>query len=197
VLARHRAITQIALAVGGPYGLALAGGYAVSEHGMGERPSGDVDLFTDWHRRGDFPAAVDAVVTALIAQGYTVTMVARAETFARLLVATTDSPDDSDKVELSADWRAHPPVVLDIGPVLHPDDAVATPASDWWSLRQTLTADSTRSCSPMPSARWHSARTPSSPTTPSPHNRSAPFVDASPNGETRSSNNTALGRTRS
>ncbi|NNH72785.1 hypothetical protein HLB23_23455 [Nocardia uniformis] len=26
---------------------------------------------------------------------------------------------------MSADWRAHPPVLLDIGPVLHPDDAVA------------------------------------------------------------------------
>jgi hypothetical protein len=26
---------------------------------------------------------------------------------------------------LAADWRAHPPVTLDIGPVLHPDDAVA------------------------------------------------------------------------
>ncbi|GAA1834546.1 hypothetical protein GCM10009682_61090 [Luedemannella flava] len=125
MLARHRAITQIALAAGGPYGLALAGGYAVSEHGMGERPSGDVDLFTDWHRRGDFPAAVDAVIAALAAQGYTVTAVAHTETFARLLVATTDSPDDPDKMELSADWRAHPPVILDVGPVLHPDDAVA------------------------------------------------------------------------
>jgi hypothetical protein len=28
------------------YGLALAGGYAVAAHGMGNRPSDDVDLFT-------------------------------------------------------------------------------------------------------------------------------------------------------
>ncbi|GAA2596059.1 hypothetical protein GCM10010435_89000 [Winogradskya consettensis] len=27
-------------------------------------------------------------------------------------------------MELAADWRAHAPVSLDIGPVLHPDDAV-------------------------------------------------------------------------
>jgi hypothetical protein len=27
-------------------------------------------------------------------------------------------------MELAADWRAHPPVILSIGPVLHPDDAV-------------------------------------------------------------------------
>jgi len=39
----------------------VAGGYAVQLHGMGNRPSGDVDLSTDWHgaplpsrcRRGD------------------------------------------------------------------------------------------------------------------------------------------------
>jgi hypothetical protein len=40
---------------GARYGLALAGGYAVSAHGMGNRPSGDVDLFTSWQRRGEFP----------------------------------------------------------------------------------------------------------------------------------------------
>ncbi|MEU4159335.1 nucleotidyl transferase AbiEii/AbiGii toxin family protein [Actinoplanes sp. NPDC026670] len=27
-------------------------------------------------------------------------------------------------MELAADWRAHPPVALNVGPVLHPDDAV-------------------------------------------------------------------------
>jgi hypothetical protein len=30
----------------------------------------------------------------------------------------------AEKLELSADWRAHDPVQLDVGPVLHPDDAV-------------------------------------------------------------------------
>lgn len=45
---RHRELAEIALrAAGVGYGLALAGGYAVREHGMGDRPSGDVDLFTD------------------------------------------------------------------------------------------------------------------------------------------------------
>jgi hypothetical protein len=45
---RHEQIARIALAAGARYGLALAGGYAVSAHGMGNRPSGDVDLFTSW-----------------------------------------------------------------------------------------------------------------------------------------------------
>ncbi|WP_157552872.1 nucleotidyl transferase AbiEii/AbiGii toxin family protein [Nocardia uniformis] len=49
-----------------------------------------------------------------------------AETFARLLVSAPNEPgSEPDKLEMSADWRAHPPVLLDIGPVLHPDDAVA------------------------------------------------------------------------
>ncbi|MEU8000154.1 hypothetical protein AB0B66_03105 [Catellatospora sp. NPDC049111] len=41
--ARHREITKIALASAGRYGFALAGGYAVQAHGMGNRLSSDVD----------------------------------------------------------------------------------------------------------------------------------------------------------
>jgi hypothetical protein len=32
---------------------------------MGNRPSGDVDLFTSWQRRGEFPELTAAVVAAL------------------------------------------------------------------------------------------------------------------------------------
>ncbi len=114
----------------GDQGFALAGGYAIRAHGMGNRPSGDVDLFTDWHRRAHFPDAVTAVITALEQHGYVVTTAMSGETFARLLVSSPTEPDTApDKLELSADWRAHPPVLLDIGPVLHPDDAVANKMS--------------------------------------------------------------------
>ncbi|WP_280405798.1 nucleotidyl transferase AbiEii/AbiGii toxin family protein [Nocardia brasiliensis] len=123
---RHRKLAEIALSVAGDQGFALAGGYAIRAHGMGDRPSGDVDLFTDWHRRADFPDAVQAVTAALEQHGYTVTAAISGETFARLLVSSPAEPEiEADKLELSADWRAHPPVLLDIGPVLHPDDAVA------------------------------------------------------------------------
>jgi hypothetical protein len=123
---RHTKITRIALEVAGKYGFALAGGYAVSAHGMGARLSGDVDLFTDWNAREDFPDAVDAVIRALEMHGYAVTTVIRSDTFTRLLLTDHDEPQaEPEKLELSADWRAHPPVPLDIGPVLHPDDAVA------------------------------------------------------------------------
>ena len=82
---RHRQLAEIALqAAGTDYGLALAGGYAVRAHGMGDRPSGDVDLFTDWQRRADFPAVADLVIKALTDNGFVVDVDARAETFARL-----------------------------------------------------------------------------------------------------------------
>jgi len=123
---KHRRIAEIALAAAGKYGLALAGGYAVRAHGMGNRRSGDVDLFTDWQRRADFPTAVQVVVKALENHGYTVTTSVANETFARLQVGKAGDPSaEPEKVEMSADWRSHPPVTLDIGPVLHPDDAVA------------------------------------------------------------------------
>ncbi|AGZ39386.1 nucleotidyl transferase AbiEii/AbiGii toxin family protein [Actinoplanes friuliensis] len=123
---RHRRLAEIALsAAGSDYGLALAGGYAVREHGMGDRPSGDVDLFTDWQRRADFPAVADLVIKALTENGFLVDVDARADTFARLLITANDEPGtEPQKMELAADWRAHPPVTLNIGPVLHPDDAV-------------------------------------------------------------------------
>jgi hypothetical protein len=123
---RHSEITRIALEVAAEYGFALAGGYAVSAHGMGHRLSGDVDLFTDWQSRATFPAAVDAVIAALEQNGYRVSTVLRAETFARLLLLDPHRPDmEPEKLELSADWRANAPVRSTLGPVLHPDDAVA------------------------------------------------------------------------
>lgn len=122
---RHERIAKIARAAGERYGLALAGGYAVSAHGIGNRPSGDVDLFTSWQHGDQFPELTSAVVSALEAAGYKTSVVMSAETFARLTV--TDPADGSEeKVELSADWRAHDPVQLSIGPVLHADDAVAS-----------------------------------------------------------------------
>lgn len=121
---RHERIARVALAAGARYGLALAGGYAVQAHGMGTRPSGDVDLFTSWQHRDEFPELTSAVVAALDEAGYTTSVIMQADTFVRLMVS---NPQDGteEKVELSADWRAHDPVQLDVGPVLHADDAVA------------------------------------------------------------------------
>ena len=121
---RHERIARIALAAGGRYGLALAGGYAVAAHGMGNRPSGDVDLFTSWRYRGEFPELAAAVVAALEVAGYKVSVIMSAETFTRLTLASPEGGAE-EKVELAVDWRAHDPVQLAVGPVLHSDDAVA------------------------------------------------------------------------
>jgi Nucleotidyl transferase AbiEii toxin, Type IV TA system len=79
-------LAEIGLRVAGRYGFALAGGYAVQAHGILDRPSEDIDLFTAWERRGDFTAAVDAVVEAYRADGYAVAVTQQFDTFARLAV---------------------------------------------------------------------------------------------------------------
>jgi hypothetical protein len=65
-----------------------------------------------------------AVVAALENAGYKISVIMSAETFRRLIL-TSPEGDSEDKLELSVDWRAHDPVQLAIGPVLHADDAVA------------------------------------------------------------------------
>ena len=60
----HLRLAEIGLRVAGRYGFALAGGYAVQAHGILDRPSEDVDLFTAWERRGDFAVALDPDVEA-------------------------------------------------------------------------------------------------------------------------------------
>jgi hypothetical protein len=121
----HRWLARIGLQVGGRYGFALAGGHAIAAHGILQRPSEDVDLFADWQCRADFPTAVDAVIAAYQAEGLVVRVDLRLDTFARLYVSEPDSPDHQHRVELVANWRAQPPVQMDIGPVLHPDDVMA------------------------------------------------------------------------
>ncbi|MEU0547644.1 nucleotidyl transferase AbiEii/AbiGii toxin family protein [Micromonospora sp. NPDC005979] len=122
----HERLARTGLAAADRYGFALAGGYAVQAAGLVERPSEDVDLFTAWDRRDEFTAAVVAVVHAYRGDGLTVETERQYDTFARL--AVTDGVRAS-KVELGVDWRANDPILMAIGPVLHPDDAVANKMS--------------------------------------------------------------------
>lgn len=43
----HRRLAEIGLSAISDFGFVLAGGYAISANGMGNRPSEDVDLFTN------------------------------------------------------------------------------------------------------------------------------------------------------
>ncbi|GAB3867277.1 hypothetical protein GCM10027610_121330 [Dactylosporangium cerinum] len=121
----HRRLAEIGLRAGGPHGFALAGGHAVAAHGILQRPSEDVDLFADWQRRADFPAAVEVVIAAYVAAGYEVEIDHRTETFARLYLTDPAERSEPHRVELVANWRSQPPVQMDIGPVLHADDVMA------------------------------------------------------------------------
>lgn len=90
------------------------GGYAVSAHGIGSRPSGDVDLFTSWQHRDEFSDLTAVVISALETSGYKAATVMSAGTFARLTV-TNLADGAQEKVELSVDWRAHDGIKLFLG----------------------------------------------------------------------------------
>lgn len=122
----HERLAQTGLAAAARYGFALAGGYAVQAAGLLERLSEDVDLFTAWERRGQFEAAVAAVVDAYRAEGLHVELERHGDLFARLNV---EDGEHASKVELGVDWRANEPVQMRLGPVLHPDDAMANKMS--------------------------------------------------------------------
>jgi hypothetical protein len=117
----HERLARTGLAAAQRYGFALAGGYAVQAAGLVMRPSEDIDLFTAWERRAEFDAAVDAVVDAYRAAGLSVESDRRHDAFVRL---TVSDGEHTSRVELAVDSRANEPILMTIGPVLHPDDAV-------------------------------------------------------------------------
>jgi hypothetical protein len=59
----HREVAGVALRAAAQYGFALGGGNALIAHGVIDRPTSDVDLFTD--REHGVAAAADAVEAAL------------------------------------------------------------------------------------------------------------------------------------
>ena len=118
----HERLARVALRAVGQYGFALAGGYAVQAHGFLDRPSTDVDLFAAASADFDFANAVDTVIAAFEQDGPSADPEIRNASFARI---TVSSGKDIAKVELGVDWRQSEPVRLAVGPVLHPDDAVA------------------------------------------------------------------------
>jgi len=66
-------------------------------------------------RRGEFIAAVDAVIDGYRAGGYSVEVTQQFDTFARLAATDPARPEHPYKIELAANWRA----------VLHADDVLA------------------------------------------------------------------------
>lgn len=134
-------LARIGLKVASAYGFVLGGGHAVQIHGMGARPSEDIDLFSA--RRGS-PAEAEAdLVAAYRADGLTVEVTRRTPDLVQMMVSDDDG--HSCKVDLGVFWQAHSPVIMEIGPVLHPDDAVAGKTRCSTGGRRATTWTSTRS----------------------------------------------------
>ena len=124
----HRDIARIALAVADKHGFVLGGGVAWLVNGLVQRPTEDVDLFTD--SDDGVAAAAGEVSAALRAAGYSVAREAPDELFAGMdddlrefLVA---GGDRALRLTLCRLDRHRAPVVMDVGPVMHLDDLVAT-----------------------------------------------------------------------
>jgi len=130
----HTRVAQIALAVADRHGFALGGGLALIAHGVLERPTEDVDLFSDVEN--SVPAATAAVRAALEEAGITVATVDDDSDLGDIIedldghmaeMTAYRDDDDNDGVRLSLGHlhRANRPVILDIGPVMHLDDLTA------------------------------------------------------------------------
>lgn len=116
-------VIELGLGAAAAHGFALAGGNALAAHGLLSRPTQDIDLFTP--AAGGTGQVLDAVRAALTAQRYAVRVVRAAADgdFAELHVSRDGH---STQLDLGRDWRAHDAVHLDVGPVLHLDDAVGS-----------------------------------------------------------------------
>ncbi|WP_342318691.1 nucleotidyl transferase AbiEii/AbiGii toxin family protein [Corynebacterium mayonis] len=119
-------IAQIALRVGGSHGFVLAGGKTLQVHGLSDRPTQDVDLFTNNFDVNLFSHARQLIVDKLQEAGFKVETVRNAPGFARLTV-TEAHQNNMVEVDLGIDWRSNAtgtPSAL--GAVLSQDDAVAS-----------------------------------------------------------------------
>ncbi|WP_250003760.1 nucleotidyl transferase AbiEii/AbiGii toxin family protein [Actinoplanes sp. M2I2] len=121
-------VARIALAVADKHGFVLGGGFAWLVSGLVQRPTEDVDLFTD--TAGGVAAAAGEVSTALREAGYRVVREEGDELFEGMdedlqefLVATDKR---ALRLTLCRLDRSKKPVVMELGPVMHLDDLVAT-----------------------------------------------------------------------
>ncbi|AOR33174.1 hypothetical protein BFF78_20785 [Streptomyces fodineus] len=119
----HRRLLADVVTAGGPYGLVLAGGYALQAHGLLERPHANLDFATESSESMDRIAA--AVGATLEARGRQVRAGAVAGLSAQLTV--TDPPTGEPcalALHKEAFWQ--PPELTEYGPALSLEDAVGT-----------------------------------------------------------------------
>jgi hypothetical protein len=125
----QREVATIALRVAARYGFALAGGNALMAHGVIDRPTEDVDLFSD--QETGVAAAADAVEAALRAAGFTAerqdelddlgdVFEGMGEGLAEWLITSPEG--QQTMLQMAYFDRVRGPVTMDVGPVLDIED---------------------------------------------------------------------------
>jgi hypothetical protein len=129
----HREIAEIALRAAAKHGFALGGGNALIAHGIVDRPTEDVDLFTD--EDDGVTAAAGVVEEAIRAAGFTAErqdgIGGLAEVFYGMgegLAEWIVTEPDGRQMMLQMAYfdRDRLPVTMDVGPVLDVEDVVGS-----------------------------------------------------------------------
>jgi Nucleotidyl transferase AbiEii toxin, Type IV TA system len=127
----NRDVATIALRVASRHGFALAGGNALIAHGLVDRPTEDVDLFSN--EEGGVDAAADAVESALKAAGYAAERRDKTGGLSDVFYGMGDGlaewiitapGGDQTMLQMAYFDRIRGPVTMDIGPVLDLEDLV-------------------------------------------------------------------------
>jgi hypothetical protein len=126
----HGQVAVIALRAAAQYGFALGGGNAFLAHGLTNRPTQDVDVFSD--EEDGVAAAAGAVESALRAAGFGTErrdQAGLADIFEGLgegLAEWIVSAPSGEQLMLQLAYfeRANQPVIMEVGPVLDLEDVV-------------------------------------------------------------------------
>jgi Nucleotidyl transferase AbiEii toxin, Type IV TA system len=127
----HREVATVALRAAAPHGFALGGGNALIAHGIIQRPTEDVDVFSDIE--GGVEAAADAVESGLRDAGFgterqdkTAGLADIFEGMGEGLAEWIVTAPDGEQMLLQMAYfdRARKPVTMDVGPVLDLEDVV-------------------------------------------------------------------------
>jgi hypothetical protein len=127
----HRRVATIALRAANRYGFALGGGNALIAHGLIDRPTQDVDLFTN--EEDGVAAAAGSVESALQRAGFAAEREGATAELAEVLEGmgdglaewTVTAPDGQrTMLQLAYFDRTAQPVTMDVGPVLNLEDVV-------------------------------------------------------------------------
>jgi hypothetical protein len=127
----HRRVAAVTLRAAADSGFALGGGNALIAHGIVDRVTQDVDVFTD--QDGGVEAAADVVETALRAAGFTAERRDKTAGLADIFEGMgeglaewilTGPGGQQTMLQLAFFYRVRTPVSMDVGPVLDLEDVV-------------------------------------------------------------------------